>query len=125
MKTVAELIALIEQRHPVGESTTIWLSVTGEPYVVIGSQHPGDGLPTIPGTIDEGRRGEYAADEETALWQARAAFEQYAEGRLGTLYWRSRPTETESWFDAHGSKYHGVYLRMLISDKPVMRGSAS
>ncbi len=120
MKTVAEFTAWIEQQYPVGESTRGPLSVTGEEYVVLGSQHPDDGMPAIPGTKDEGARCEPAFDEETAVMQAWNCFEQYREGRSGTLYWRIKPDLM--WSEDKNTCF--LYVRLLISDRPVM-GSAS
>ena len=112
MKTVAELIERIESKYPVGHPTNCSRSVTGEPYVVIGSQSPDEPLPSILGTVDEGRRRELAFDEETAVLQTLACFQAYCEDRGGTLYYRFRP-ELE-WTD--DKKYCQVYFRCLISD---------
>ncbi len=121
MKTTADLTEWIESQYLIGETTCGPLSVTGEKYVVLGPQHPDDGMPSIPGTKDEGARCEPATDEETAVMQLRNCFEQYREGRSGTLYWRIKPDLMWS----EDEKLCIVYARMLISDKPVMRGSAS
>lgn len=114
--TVEQLTSFIESRFPVGESTRSYLSVTGEPYVVVG--HQPDHIPTIPGVVDEGFPREVAFDEETACMSARSAFEAYAEGRRGVLYWRTKPS-----FEWDPSKKKRgqcclVYMRLLISDKP-------
>jgi hypothetical protein len=115
------LVKEIEARFPVGESTDCALSVTGEPYVVIGAQDHRDGLPQIPGTIDEGKRRELAFDEETAVMSALKCFEDYARERIGTLFWRVKP-ELE-WIEDHSRCK--VYLRLLISDKSVMKTKAA
>lgn len=112
VKTVPELVAEIGKRFLVGIPTNTYRSVTGEPYVVIGSQ--AGGAPEIPGTVGEGWPHEWAFDEETACMQAGACFESYAEDRKGTLYWRSAPR-----LEWDGKKDRCcVYMRGLISDKP-------
>lgn len=47
---------------------------------------------------------------------AEDAFNKYAEGRTGTLYWRVIP---EIAFD-HKRRRYAYYMRLLISDKPVV-----
>ena len=111
MKTVAELIERIERDYTVGPSTEARLSVTGEPYVVIGEQI--DSEPTIPGTVDERAPREVAFDEETACYLALSCFETYAEGRGRYLYWRE-PPELE-W--SNDGKRCTVYVRCLVSEK--------
>ena len=117
MKTVRELMERIEARYSVGHPTNCSRAVTGELYVVIGAQHPDEGLPSTPGTRDEGKRGELAFDEETAVMQAAACFDLYAEGRGGKIYYRHPPQlEWNAAKDRH--RRCVVYLRCLISDKP-------
>lgn len=108
--TVAELTAWIEAQFPIGPPTSTCLSVTGEPYVVIG--HMRD-IPKTAGVIEEGSPRVVAFDEETACFSARSAFSQYAEDRTGTLYWRSKPSL--EW--SPKAKRCLVYMRLLISDK--------
>ena len=108
MKMVAELTAYIEGRFPIGGgpgSTGLYynLAPTGEEYVVIGNQHPDEGI-----------------DEETACRAARAAFDAYAEGRVGTLYWRKKP-QLEWQRDDPKTGRCVVYIRCLISDAPLSR----
>lgn len=103
----------LERGFLVGPSTNSSRSVTGEPYVVIGPQHLEEGLPLIPGTIDEGKRSEWGYDEETAFCAIVNSFELYAEGRGKNLYWRSGPIL--DWDDNHTRcKF---YVRLLVSDK--------
>lgn len=103
--TAESLKAEIEKLFPVGQPTSMYLSVTGEPYVEITSA---------------GRHEEGVADikrfstGEAAYSGALTAFTQYAEGKSGVLYWRATP-EIE--------RYQGgfaFYMRCLISDKPVL-----
>ncbi len=112
--TIPTLIEWIERQFPVGEPTTTYRSVTGEPYVVIGLSA---GTPTTPGVVDEGALREAAFDEETACMGAAAAFREYAEGRTGTLYWRFKP---QLEWDPDRRRCL-VYMRLLISDKPAKK----
>lgn len=114
--TVADLTVFIESRFPIGESTKSYRSVTGEPYVVIG--HQADGIPAIPGVVDEGFPIEVAFDEETACMSARSAFEAYAENRIGNLYWRIKPQLEWDPSKKKRGQCCIVYMRLLISDKP-------
>ena len=97
---------------------------TGERYVTIG--HQVDGLPSEAGTVDEGKERETAFDAETAYWAALGAFRQYAEGKTGKLYWRSPPNL--EWSPKGKSLRLGnrclFWIRLLISDKPVMAKAA-
>lgn len=101
----------IEARFPVGEPTNWHLSVTGEPYVVIGPQ--AEVNPIIPGAIDEGMPREMPFDEETAYYSALLSFNQYAEDREGVLYWRVKPQL--EWTEDR--KRCTLYMRCLISNK--------
>jgi|SRR5580658_7429111 hypothetical protein len=52
---------------------------------------------------------------------ARDAFDAYAEGKSGTLYYRSRPemtTQPNKLFQPN--KLWAFYMRLLISDKPIV-----
>ena len=112
--TASNLKARCERGREVGEPTSTWRSVTGEPYVVIGSQI--DGIPSEPGTVDEGKGREWAFDEETAYFQALNCFENYANGKTGKLYWRVEP----HFERVPRTKYPQrclFYMRCLISDK--------
>ena len=55
----------------------------------------------------------FGSIEETAE-AAMAAFQKYAEGKSGTLYWRIPP---EIAYGAKQKKF-AYYMRLLISDKP-------
>lgn len=89
--------AYCESRFPVGEPTYRRRSVTGEPYTELCALWP-DGL----GTIDQARKS------------AESAFQKYAEGKSGTLYWRIPP---EIAWGAKRQRF-AYYMRLLISDKP-------
>jgi hypothetical protein len=105
-----------EKGREVGRPTDRYLSVTGEPYVVIGSQI--SGVPSEPGTVDEGFGQELGFDEETAYFQAWACFETYAHDKTGKLYWRI-PPRLERYPRKNSTKCM-FYMRCLISDKPEM-----
>jgi hypothetical protein len=109
---VDELKSYIADKYPIGPSTNCSCAVTGDKYVVIGSQYPG--IPTVPGTIDECASGESAFDEETACYAALNSFQLYAEGRAGKVYYRHRP---ELEYDDRERRYK-VYMRLVISNKP-------
>jgi hypothetical protein len=118
--TAAKLKEHCERGREVGKPTSGALSVTGEPYFVIGSQI--DGTPKEPGTIDEGQEFEWAFDEETAFFQAWNCFERYAHGKSGKLYWRIGPDLEErnirNLTSEGPKKLYQFYMRCLISDKP-------
>jgi hypothetical protein len=133
MKTVAELEAYINGRFAVGVPTDGRLAVTGEPYVVVGHENSED-YPLIPGVVREGMScSDFGFSEEEAVGAALAAFDAYAEGKTGTLYWRTCPQlnmQTHSHFDLaddgavrprRGSRLKRplfrVYMRLLISDE--------
>jgi hypothetical protein len=110
--TVDELKSYIADKYPIGPSTNCSCAVTGDKYVRIGSQYPG--IPTVPGTIDEGASGEGASDENIACFSALNSFQLYAEGRAGKVYYRN-PPELEWDRRKTGCK---VYTRLVISNKP-------
>lgn len=87
------LMAYCESRWPVGPSTYRRLSVTGEEYTVLADS----GYPSI----------------EMARLGAQAAFDAYALGKTGVLYWRIVP---ELIFSDR-NKCAAFYMRLLISDK--------
>lgn len=103
------LRAYCEARFPVGamtpsslletstrHTTKPWLSPTGEEFTEL-CQHWREGHPSA----------------QAACEAAQHHFDQYAEGRTGTLYWRTVP---EIAYSASHRKY-GYYLRLLISNK--------
>lgn len=111
MNTVADLTRYIESRFPVGAPTDRALSVTGEPYVVIGHEDS-DKYPHVPGVIREGAvRTDIGWCEDEVVGAARAAFDRYAEDKSGTLYWRIKPAL--EWYGGRCI----VYMRLLISAK--------
>lgn len=115
MKTVDELKRYIADKYPLGHSTNCAFAVTGDPYVRIGSQHPG--VPAIPGTIDDRQSAESWYDEETACMAAYSSFLTYSEGRTGKLYYRAQPQL--EWNDDKARPARcKVYIRLVISDKP-------
>lgn len=83
--------------HPV-----ISLAATGEPYTE---------LPIL-----EHRTRALPKNIDDAVAQMRRAFDDYADGKCGTLYWRVKP-EVE-FYKGRGWMF---YLRLLISDKPPLK----
>jgi hypothetical protein len=91
------LRAYCESRWPVGQQSTRMHSITGERHTELACRWH-DGFATA----------------EAAREAAQVAFDTYAEGKSGTLYWRVPP---EIAFGPKRRKY-AYYLRLLISDKP-------
>lgn len=124
--TLDELIAYIESRFPAVEfdepKNRPWnRAPTGDQYVSIGFEADGPlrpdphskSDPATAGTLRESAARIPASSEQSAIDLARAAFDQYAKGRNGTLYWRHKPPLVERW-----SGQYKVYMRLVISDKP-------
>ena len=86
-----------EGRFPVGPHADRMRSVTGETFTELTHAWPSG----------------FGSIEETAE-AAMAAFQKYAEGKSGTLYWRIPP---EIAYGAKQKKF-AYYMRLLISDKP-------
>lgn len=86
-----------ESRFPVGPHADRMRSVTGETFTELAHAWP------------EG----YGSIEEAAV-SAMAAFQKYAEGKSGTLYWRIPP---EIAYGPKQKKF-AYYMRLLISEKP-------
>lgn len=97
-KLLVDLKAYIEGCFPPGESTAAALAVTGEPYVTFANTGP---------------------TAEDAINFARDAFDAYAEGKTGKVYWRVGP-ELEMKFQNPAAKVGSwwFYMRLLISNKP-------
>lgn len=114
------LKARIEAGRTIGAPTSTRLAVTGEPYVVVGSQD--DGIPSQPGTVDEGLASEWGFDPETAFFMALNCFAAYARDKPGKIYWRVTPRLEEHTVN-HLTREKPVkrfrfYMRLLVSDKP-------
>lgn len=88
------LRAYCESRWPIGLESRRYFSCTGEPYIVL-------------------QGGGYNSSAESARMAAQKAFDKYAEGKSGTLYWRVVPE-----IGMHRNGYYVYYLRLLISEKP-------
>jgi len=86
-----------EARFPVGEPTSQQKSVTGENYT------------------EFFQIGEYLTPA-SAREHAQEHFDRYCAGRKGKLYWRIAP---EIGMNPRKVRY-GYYMRLLISDKPVI-----
>lgn len=99
-----KLRAECEKNFPVGQSTSMYVAVTGEPYVEI-----------LGNVKDEGSPGQMSPTIEDAYSASLAAFREYAEGKSGAIYWRVHPElaqERSKW---------AFYMRLLISDSPVLK----
>jgi hypothetical protein len=114
--TLDEAIATIDIPQVEGLSTSY--SQTGEHYVAI-----------VPGGIKpEGKSSPFLCmSEGEAVKHWLSAFNDYAKGKTGILYWRERPIlDTERLFQASDTNHewpYTVYLiwsRLLISDNPVL-----
>lgn len=90
-----------EGKFPVGQPTARRLSVTGEAYTELA--HEWSGAYPTPQAAGEA---------------AKAAFDKYAEGKEGALYWRAPPE-----IDERQHKF-AYYMRLLISSKtPIVKES--
>lgn len=85
------------------------LCQTGDRYVELGGLQDGP-----PGIIEPGALAAWFPTEQAACAAALRAFEAYAAGRAGVLYWRRRP-----WIErtARGCT---VRMRLAISDSQPM-----
>lgn len=119
MDALDELVAYIESRHRCIEGLPTFRCQTGEPYVLVG-------IPTQPdasqpaGTIAPIGRGRWSASAPAALLTARTAYNQYAHGRRGTLYWRTKPQ-----MRMRLNRLWCVYMRLLISEAPAIEAEAA
>lgn len=140
MQTIDDLLSYIDGRFSCVEGLPTAICQSGDPYVVVGWQI--DGLATIPGTINAGARRLIFPTRQLAILGAKCAFDRYADGRRGTVYWRSGPrieTATTASYDQSGlTKYASpsvgadgeywaafqepsiVYMRLVISERPVI-----
>lgn len=83
------------------------LCQTGDRYVTLGTPKGGR-----PGIVEPGVLVQRFPTDQSACAAALAAFETYAEGKDGVLYWRAKPTMDR---DAPGCV---VRLRLVISAAP-------
>jgi hypothetical protein len=133
VKTIDDLIAYIEHRFPAVVGLPASRCQTGDQYVVLGAEAPGQNIEGYePGVIREGFARDLAFDEETAVMQALIAFDNYAAGKRGTVYWR-HPHKAELGVSTEElvsletletrpreRSLYSVWLRLVISDKPVL-----
>jgi hypothetical protein len=102
-RALISLVNYIEDRFPAGPeydpSRWNWTvqsgatAATGEPFVDLTTR-------------------EWQPSRDALIEAAKKAFDAYAEGKTGTLYWRVRPEIAED-----SSKGWRFYMRLLISDK--------
>lgn len=95
----AILRSYCESRWPIGEPTVRMVSVTGEKYTELTCRWS-EGSPTA----------------KQAREAAQTEFDEYASGKVGTLYWRVPP---EIAFGVK-QRLFAYYMRLLISDKPLI-----
>ncbi len=100
MASLEEVIEGIESRFPskVGQPTSV--CETGEEYQIVASD----------GIIDEGSARNIYPSAEAAIAAYEASFNEYAAGKSGKLYWRTKPEMMT--FPVGG---FSVYSRLLIS----------
>lgn len=117
---IDDLKAYIESRFPVyaGKIKASSRAPTGEYFANIGFEQPkpGDVLGDFTGVIREGRHGTKYPCQDDALRGARVAFDDYAEGKTGQLFWRQVPY-LERDMD---HQTYWVWMRLLISGAPIM-----
>jgi hypothetical protein len=118
--TLAEAVAEFERGRVVVEGLPSARSQTGEPYEVICA---GALSPQREGGPAE--LGLYTSEELAAHWWLES-IKLYAANKIGTVYWRIRPSLEEypiSEGDARCMAFR-VYSRLLISDKPPIAAAA-
>ena len=101
--TIKELAAYIESRFKCIDGLPLAYCQTGEPYVML---------------ADGSAAASHSKSE--AIRNARLAFDDYAAGKQGTLYWRSRPTHLVA--DVPGQRRNRIWylpLRLVISERAV------
>lgn len=103
MNSVEDLVAYIESRFPCVEGLSTHVCQTGDPYVVVSKGGMSDFVP----------HPSYGSEDE-AIADAKRFFYAYAVDKSGTLYWRKSPR-----IERAGRKVR-VYLRLVITDKPVI-----
>lgn len=94
----------MERRFPVGDGTCRYLSVTGEPYIVlaIGGIKP----------EGEGPKSEGQVTHASACDAFKAEFDRFSARMEGVLYWRRKPEYSDD-----AGRFQ-VTARFLISSKP-------
>jgi len=102
MELIANLKGYCEARFKVGEPTSHRLSVTGEPYVEF--------TPSLQPS-EVGSPGQVFETPDAAIDAAKVAFDAYASGRSGAIYWRIEPEL------ARHKKGYALYMRLLVSNK--------
>lgn len=102
-------IAEIEGRFQCIDGEPSAVAPSGDIYQSIGHC---SGHRALSGIVPQGFQRILATTEDEAVAQFRSAFEHYAAGRIGTLYWRMRPAI--EWDNQH--EQCTVYCRLVISD---------
>lgn len=117
--TLVELTVAMEARFPVHpEVVATSPAPTGEVFAILGYEKTAKpGL--IMGEVRPGHYQRYFPTEEAAVASAWAAFNDYAEDKKGTLYWRIKPVLFQQ-LAVESTNESVVYTRLLISEKPVI-----
>ncbi len=105
---MVDLVAEVERivGLSVGESTLTYQSVTGTPYVTL----------DCGGVKEEGKPHlAYGGTEEMAEKLYLNAVKEYASGKTGSLFWRTKPTVRKIKLFEEGFLYT-VHSRLLIED---------
>ena len=102
-RALAKLVDYFESRFPTGDEydpgRSDWTvrggatAPTGEPYVELTAR-------------------EWSKNRDNVIRDAMQAFDDYAKGKRGTIYWRKRPEIAQD--ERQGWRF---YMRLLISDK--------
>lgn len=112
IQTIEDLQAYIEGRFPSVRGFPSARCPTDDLYVVLGTFRA-----TGAGILPEGMERIGFTTPKEALSEAKKAFDFYADGKTGTLYWRMQPRIDEF------RGLHRVYLRLVITDNPVLWAS--
>jgi hypothetical protein len=110
-----EAVLQIEQRFPAQMGQLAFCCETGDRYVTIDSN----------GIKQEGEASAvWYESEDQAIGAWLDAVTAYASDKVGTLYWRMRPT-LEAWplddkARTHDRPAYKVFSRLVISDKPLL-----
>lgn len=106
----ATLLAYIESRFPCTEGFPTNVCQTDDHYVILGTPDIGG----CPGIIKERQCRATFESETDAFLAAARAFDNYATGKSGILYWRTPPRIEKM------TKGYRVYLRLVITNNPVI-----
>lgn len=122
------LVTELEAMFAVGDASVCRTSATGEDFV---NFYPGGRCEYAGRPVGK----VWCADPETAVSLLRLQILDYAAGRSGVLYWRTKPEEEETYIHTSELRLCGgnnarnmlikrpvytAYARLLISDNPII-----